>query len=59
MDGQIKKIQYMHTQWNIIQPYKRYHAICDMDLEGIMLSEISQKSTNTVFSLSYEESKKN
>ena len=38
--------------WNITQPLKKYKilpfATTWMDLEGIMLSEISQRKTNTI-----------
>ena len=60
----IKKMwhTHTHTQWNISQPLKKNDilpfAVSWMDLEGIMLSEISQKKTNTVCYHLYVESKK-
>ena len=47
----IKKMgRYIYIQWNIIKPSKKRNlAICnDMELEGIRLSEISQRKTNTI-----------
>ena len=47
-----------HTQWTIIQPLKKEilpGVTTWMDLEGIMLSEISQRKTNTVCSHLYIE----
>ena len=41
----------MYIQWNITQPQERLKfCICTtwMDLEDIMLSEVSQTKTNTV-----------
>ena len=43
---------YTHTWWNITQPLKSEimpFAAMWMELEGIMLSEISQRKTNTVW----------
>ena len=51
----------MYIQWNIIQPLKKNEtlpfAAMWLDLEIIMLSEISQGKTNTVYHF-YVESKK-
>ena len=48
MDKWIKKL-YIFIQWNIIQSFKNeeilLYATTWMDLEGIMLSEISQTLT--------------
>ena len=45
-DEWIKKMWYVYTQWNTTQPQKKNEilpfAATLMDLEGIMLSEISQ-----------------
>ena len=42
----------VYIQWNITQPLKKNEflpfATTWMDLEGIMLSEISQRKTNTL-----------
>ena len=57
MNEWIKKMWYMctdththaHTQWNTTQPSKGQNlAICNTDLEGIMLSEISQIKKNSI-----------
>ena len=49
-------------QWNITQPLKKNgiqpFTTTWMDLEGIMLSEISQRKTNAVCYHLYVESKK-
>ena len=49
---------HTHTQWNIAQSYKILPFVTKwMDLEGIMLSEISQRKANTVGFHLYVESK--
>ena len=48
-DEWIKKMWYIYIQWNIMQPSKNEilpFAITWMELEGIMLSEISQSEKN-------------
>ena len=45
LDEWIKKMWYTHTPWNIIQLQKKENLPFEtawMDLEGVMLSEISQ-----------------
>ena len=43
---------HIHTQWNITQPLKKNKILpfarTWMDLEGIMLSEIRKRKTNTI-----------
>jgi len=60
-DGWIKMMWYI-TQWNITQPLKKNEILAFattwMDLESIMLSEISQRKTNTTGFHSYVEFKK-
>ena len=50
-DDWIKKREYIHIQWNITQSQKNEILLLPamwIDLENIMLSEISQTKTNTV-----------
>ena len=52
---------HTHTQWNTTQLLKKKllpFAITWMDLKGIMLSEMSQRKTNTVCYHLYVDSKK-
>ena len=48
LDEWIKKMWYAHTSWNIIQLQKENlpFETAGMDLEGILLSEISQTEKN-------------
>ena len=60
-DEWIKKMWYIYIQWNTSQPYKRM-TFCHLQQhgwtrKGIMLSEISQRKTNTVRCQLYVESK--
>lgn len=52
---------HAHTRWNITQPLKvKFLSLeaTSMDLEAIMLCEISQRKTNTECYYLYMESKK-
>ena len=54
--GMDKENVALYIQWNIIQPLKKEilpFATTWMDLEGIMLSEISQRKTNTIWFTNY------
>ena len=52
---------HTHTQWNITQSSKMKSlpfVKTWMDLQGIMLSEVSQRNTNNIWFHSYVECKK-
>ena len=56
-----ENVMHAHTQWNITQPLKvKFLSLeaTSMDLEAIMLCEISQRKTNTECYYLYMESKK-
>ena len=62
-DEWIKKVWYIHIQWNITQPLKRTKCLpfvaTWMDFEGIILSEISQTEKDSIARYHlYVESKK-
>ena len=59
MDEWIKKIWCIYVQWNVVQPQNFLPFETTLiDLEGILLSEIKQRNTNTVRSHLPVESKK-
>ena len=54
-----KDVVYIYTQWRTTHKSKILPlAATWMDLEGIMLSEVTQRKTNTVWYHLYVESKK-
>ena len=57
MDEWIKKLWYIYIQWDIIQPLKKNKILLFvttwMDLESIMLSEISQTEKNKYHIISF------
>ena len=58
--GMDKENVALYIQWNIIRPLKKEilpFATTWMDLEGVMLSEISQRKTNTIWFHLHAESK--
>ena len=62
IDEWIKKLWFPHTQWNITQPQKNEvlpFATARMELEGIVLTEVSQTKTNMIWFHNYVRNLKN